>query len=251
VVLPLNNPNTGNTFDQNILVEEYTGVRCQNCPAGAQLLEELKTIHGKRLTILSIHGGFFAQPTNLENKLKLDNSFGQQLITVFNQPQGYPSAMINRKLFDGQSSLFLGGSFWAGYINQEKNKLPQVGLEIKNILDSGTRRLTVEITVIGLVDLSALPLRLSVALTENNIKDAQLTPVGIDTNYIHQHVMRTFLGNVFGNVLDPITLNQAKSYTFNFPIPAEWDLDQLNIVAFIHKPGTDYEVIQVGEKKLR
>ncbi|MBK9931574.1 MAG: hypothetical protein IPP04_17095 [Saprospiraceae bacterium] len=28
---------------------------------------------------------------------------------------------------------------------------------------------------------------------ESNIKDAQLTPTGVDTNYIHRHVMRSFV----------------------------------------------------------
>ncbi|MEO5581434.1 MAG: Omp28-related outer membrane protein [Saprospiraceae bacterium] len=250
VVLPVNDPNSGNNIDQNVLVEEYTGVRCQNCPAGAQLLEELKTIHGNRLTILSIHGGFFAQPTNRENKLTLDNSFGRQLISVFNQPQGYPSAMINRKLFNGQSSLFLGGSFWPGYINQEKSKIPQLGMTIRNTLDTNSRVLTVEVSINGLVDLNPQPLMLSVALSENNIKDAQLTPIGIDINYVHQHVMRTFLGNVLGNTIDPITLNQSKSYSFSLVIPIAWALNQLQVVAFVHKTRPDNEVIQVVEKKL-
>lgn len=250
VVLPVNDPNTGNIVDQNVLVEEYTGVRCQNCPAGAQLLEELKTIHGNRLTILSIHGGFFAQPTNRENKLTLNNSFGQQLISVFNQPLGYPSAMINRKLFNSQSSLFLGGSFWPGYINQEKSKNPQLGMSIRNILDTTSRMLIVEVSINGLVDVSPQSLMLSVALSENNIKDAQLTPIGIDTNYVHQHVMRSFLGNVFGNSIYPVTLNQIKSYTFSSFIPVAWALDQLLVVAFVHKTGPDFEVIQVVEKKL-
>ncbi|MEP7323059.1 MAG: Omp28-related outer membrane protein [Saprospiraceae bacterium] len=250
VVLPVNDPNTGNISDQNVLVEEYTGVRCQNCPAGAQVLEELKTIHGKRLTILSIHGGFFAQPTNRENKLTLDNSFGQQLISLFNQPQGYPSAMIDRKLFNGQPSLFLGGSFWAGYIDQEKSKIPKLGMGLSTTIDSNSRMLTVVVSINGLVDMSAQSLMLSIALSENNIKDAQLTPIGIDTNYIHQHVMRTFLGNVFGNTIDPIILNQSKTYSFSLLVPIAWALNQLQVVAFVHNTGPDYEVIQVVEKKL-
>ena len=54
VVLPTGSDPTTNQTTQNVLIEEYTGVRCQNCPAGAQLLEELKTIHGDQLIILSI-----------------------------------------------------------------------------------------------------------------------------------------------------------------------------------------------------
>ncbi|MBK8282605.1 MAG: hypothetical protein IPK94_21325 [Saprospiraceae bacterium] len=62
VVLPTGSDPTTNQTTQNVLIEEYTGVRCQNCPAGAQLLEELKTIHGDQLIVLSIHGGFLLNP---------------------------------------------------------------------------------------------------------------------------------------------------------------------------------------------
>ncbi|MBK6479445.1 MAG: hypothetical protein IPF93_14560 [Saprospiraceae bacterium] len=41
-------------------------------------------------------------------------------------------------------------------------------------------------------DLTAQSLGLSLVVAENNIKDAQLTPTGVDTNYIHRHVMRSF-----------------------------------------------------------
>ena len=251
VILPTNVDPGGNATTQNVLIEEYTGVRCQNCPAGAQLLEELKTIHGDRLTILSIHGGFFAQPTNKENKLKLDNTYGQQLINVFNQPQGYPSAMIDRKIFDGQSSLFLGGNFWAGYVDQEKTKSPKVRIEVSNTLDMLQRKLNVSATLIGLADLSAQTILLSLALAENKIKDAQLTPTGVDTNYVHRHVLRTFFGNVLGNTIEPITLNNAKSYNFSLTLSSDWNIDQLSIVAFIHKSSPSYEVIQVVEKNIR
>lgn len=251
VTIPSSDPGSGNVITQNVLIEEYTGVRCQNCPAGAQLLEELKSIHGNRLIILSIHGGFFAQPANKENKLKLDNTYGQQLINTFNQPQGYPSAMIDRKVFNGQSSLFLGGGFWAGFIEQEKNITPQVGIEVVNSLDPVTRKLSSNVTTRGLADLSAQSLLLSVALAENNIKDAQLTPSGIDTSYIHRHVMRSFLTSVSGNTLHPVIPGSNKSYSFNFIIPSEWNIDQLSVVAFVHSATVNNEVIQVVEKSVR
>ena len=48
--------------DRKVLVEEFTGVRCVNCPAGASELENLKGIYGERLVIVSIHAGDFSPP---------------------------------------------------------------------------------------------------------------------------------------------------------------------------------------------
>jgi len=35
--------------DRKVLLEELTGVRCPNCPAGAAVVKELKTLYGDKL----------------------------------------------------------------------------------------------------------------------------------------------------------------------------------------------------------
>ncbi len=246
-ILPTDNNSTGSK-EKNVLIEEYTGVRCQNCPSGAQQLEALKQIHGDRLTILSIHGGFFAQPTNRENKYNLDNADGVALINLFNQPVGYPSAMVDRKIFDGQSSIFSGANNWAGYIISEKSKEAAVSMDLLINKNTTTRQVSGQCIVKGLTDLGNQSYYLSVALAENNIKDAQLTLTGVDTNYIHRHVMRKFITGINGKKLDSITLNSNQSYSFTITIDPLWNLEQIYLVAFVHKNAPDYEVIQVVEK---
>ena len=45
---------------KKVLIEEFTGVRCVNCPEGSEKIETLLAIHGERLVAVSIHAGFFA-----------------------------------------------------------------------------------------------------------------------------------------------------------------------------------------------
>lgn len=239
----------GGVYTQNVLIEEYTGVRCQNCPAGAQLLEELKRIHGDRLVILSIHGGFFAQPANLENKFRLDNAFGAALIRLFNEPLGYPSAMISRKIFDGQSSRFLGGGFWAGYIDEEKNKDPLIGMALKIVSDFNQRKLQIKVLTEALSDQSQ-SLSLSIVVTEDNIRDAQLTPTGVDTNYIHRHVMRSFITSISGDPIGILPVNVIKTFEYASGYSEEWKTGDLRVIAFIHEPAPAFRVVQVVEGKI-
>lgn len=247
VVIPTSGVTPGSSQLQNVLIEEYTGVRCQNCPAGAKLLEDLKTIHKERLVVLSIHGGFFAQPTNAENKLTLDNAYGKDLIRIFNQPQGYPSAIVNRKSFDG--SLFAGGNSWAGYINTELSSKPTVHISVKVNADAIARILRISAELTLLQESVSDAYFISIAIAENNIKDAQLTPTGVDVNYIHNHVMRKFLTPVQGNQLPVLILNQAKILNFTTDIPSDWNINELYAVAIIHKGTPNYEVLQVAEGK--
>lgn len=247
VSIPVSGGNQVGNQVQNVLIEEYTGVRCQNCPAGARLLEELKKIHKERLVILSIHGGFFAQPTNAENKLTLDNSYGRDLIRIFNQPQGYPSAIVNRKTFDG--SLFAGGNSWAGLINSELSAKPTVSISLKVNKNANNRSINIIADLILLNPSAVESHFISIALAENNITDAQLTPTGVDKNYIHNHVMRKFLTPVQGNPLSELIPNQVKSINYISDIPTDWNLTELYAVGIIHKGSPNYEVIQVAECK--
>jgi len=54
----VNNTNPVDTTGEvlrHVLVEEFTGVQCVNCPQGSQLIENLINTHGERLIAVSIH----------------------------------------------------------------------------------------------------------------------------------------------------------------------------------------------------
>ncbi|NCD42222.1 MAG: hypothetical protein EOL88_09040 [Bacteroidia bacterium] len=52
----------GETGKRVILLEEFTGHACVNCPEAALLLNDLKTLYGEQLLVISVHAGFFAMP---------------------------------------------------------------------------------------------------------------------------------------------------------------------------------------------
>ncbi|MDV7402453.1 hypothetical protein RZS08_64120, partial [Arthrospira platensis SPKY1] len=45
-----------------MLIEEFTGVRCVQCPAGSADIETYLAIHGEQLIAVSIHAGGFSFP---------------------------------------------------------------------------------------------------------------------------------------------------------------------------------------------
>lgn len=246
VVIPTTSVGDTTVYRQNVLIEEYTGVRCQNCPAGAKAIEDLKNVYKDRLVVLSIHGGFFAQPTNAENKFSLDNNDGKELIRIYNQPLGYPSAIINRKQFDG--TLFVGGPSWAGHIANELQRVPDFGLQLITSKDIQTRTVNINCQIKQLNERSAEDRFISVVIVENNIIDAQLTPTGVDINYIHNHVMRKFITPVQGEKIVGLSTVSDKSFNYRYVIPAEWNMTHVKTVAILHKGVPLYEVLQVAEK---
>ena len=53
------------SFTKKVLIEEFTGHRCTNCPAAAKEISAIQNIYGDQVIAIAIHpsGGFmFTQP---------------------------------------------------------------------------------------------------------------------------------------------------------------------------------------------
>ena len=232
---------------RRVLVEEFTGVQCVNCPQGAQLIENLINTHGNRLVTVSIHAGFFADPLP-QSSFDLSTDAGEQLDALIGPVEAYPSAAINRNSFGTGGKIHFSPS-WAGFVAQELELPPQLDVQINNTFNENNGELTTNIRLFFLETLSD-DLSLTVMLTENNIVDAQLGTSGLIEEYTHKHVLRNVLTNIAGNPIMAQASGGSVEDNFTFNIPSEWNVNNCSIVAFVHRSAPDLDVLQVSEKKL-
>ncbi len=250
VIPPLKAPTLGN---RKILVEEFTGVQCVNCPDGSAEIESLKNLYSENLVSVSIHAGFFSTPFvgHSDFRTQDGNEITAYICSPDLEPDGYPAASINRTLFGGESFRYVNRSKWAAYIQQESVVEPKISVAVQNTYDAATRQLTVTTTLVPTLALQGSH-NVTVLLTENDIIDKQKTGAGEVENYKHKHVFRKCLsaatGTEIGNGLKagiPIVK------TFTLTLPAAWKAENCEIVAFAHRnDGTRKEVLQVAEKKI-
>ena len=235
---------------RNVLIEEFTGVRCVNCPAGAQAIEALLNQHGERLVAISIHAGFFSPPFP-ESLYDFRTSAGTQLLSLFGEPFGYPAAVVNRRRFPGEPGLQLGQSKWPGYIQQELAQPAKVKLAINRSFDALTRELTVDVTVFVEQTLDDPDVRLSVALIEDNVTDYQLTPAGKEADYVHKHILRTMLTNFDGNLLqEDLGAGSRFCKRYATTVSNDWKAADCKVVAFVSLGGANKDVLQVVQVKM-
>jgi hypothetical protein len=239
--------------DRRVLIEEFTGVRCINCPAGSIEIENLLSIHGEKLIAVSIHAEFFANPYS-ENQFDFRTDEGEFIISLLGLPEAYPSAVIDRKQFTGESDLQLvGKELWAGRIAQQLEETAKVSLIVDNNYDVGPRNLSVDISG-GALEVINEEVRLTVMITENNIKDAQLTPdssPGLDLDYSHKHVLRKVLTAYDGdNLADTMAAGDTFEKSFSFSLPEGWNAANCEVIAFAHLAGDRKDVLQAAEEHL-
>ena len=241
---------------KNVLVEEFTGARCPNCPQGAQELENLKTLYGDQLIIISIHAGDFVFPYP-ESSFDFRTPEGDALLQILGNPIGYPSAVINRVKPDGQNQFQQFSSKWGSSIDHAFQSTLPADLEQNVDYDPEVRNLQITITILPLVDIDQT-LRLSVVIVENNIIDYQADradPDGIVPTYVHNHVLRKMLSEVQGDDLGAqhtAFSGFEKKYMFTLPPETSWWKDEdLKVITFLSlHNGESKEVVQAVESPL-
>jgi hypothetical protein len=236
-------PDTGS---RKVLIEEFTGVRCVNCPQGSAEIENLLGLYGGNLIAVSIHAGTFSPPYG-DSQYDFRTEAGTELLTFLGEPLGYPSAVINRKKFQGQFGIQSNQQSWAGFIESEIAEEPRMGISINVTYDENNRETKVQITLIANEPINE-DLRLSVMLTESNIVDQQETPEGKKADYVHKHVLRDLLSNNTGdNLGNSFVLGEVIEKNYTYTLPENYKAENCNVVVFVNLAGDDKNVLQVDE----
>lgn len=247
--------NTGPTppSDQlrQVVIEEFTGVACVQCPSGSAIIKDLVAIHGQQLIAISIHSSEnFSVPTP-HNQYDFRTVEGDALNNYLGGPLGFPSAVVNRKLFDGRSSLQLGKNEWPGFVAEEKATPPKVKLSIEPTFNAANREASIEVTIFVEETITDPNVNLSLIFTEDDIVDYQVTPSGPVDDYKHEHVFRGMATPYDGQPLtESLTIGGQITKSFNYTIPAEWKENKVNVIAMVSLAGTRKDVLQAHKVHL-
>jgi len=231
---------------KHILMEEFTGVRCPNCPDGAILADQLAALNPGKIAIVSIHSGFFSVPYTDEQNLKTEQ--GEAIEALLGIAPGYPAASINRKIFDGEDKEIVTSPNWSNYIDEELANPPLANVIVETEYNDMDGELIVRTNTHFLEDINET-VKLSIVLLENNIIQTQDVNGEIVADYNHKHVLRTMLSPFDGIILGA-TVQQKETFQKDFSFSDfgdEWKRENMIVVVFAHKSGGDKSVLQVAE----
>ena len=228
---------------RKILVEEYTGHTCTNCPDGHDKISELSMIFGDTLVPIGIHATSFANPISGLYKYDFRVKEGLELAKDF-EIYAIPVAVINRTKFGG-NELGLLMEQWQNAI-QNVSRTIYAGIQIKDSVMGGT--LLNVYTKTTMLEEYNSPLRLSVFLVEDNIIKPQRNGTQDIEDYSHNHVLRASFNGTYGVTLTSdgiLTKDSAyiKGYGLDFK-EKDWKMKDCSIVVILHDPVTK-EVLQV------
>lgn len=222
---------------RTLLIMEFTGNTCINCPTGAKTVEQIKEDEGHdRVIAVGLHpkGSFFTNPVMATKPTPHIQDFRSDAATVwydyFGKPDGFPTAVFN--------GISISGSIgdWQARASQALSIPASMTINASCSYDPTTRDLTVDYTVdFGNTVNSSL--NILVWLMENDIIGTQSMPDGSkDDEYVHNHVLRTALngdwGTSIGNAFYPE--DQVKG-SATLQLSDKWVAENCVAVVFVYR----------------
>lgn len=233
-----------------VLLEDYTGIYCSNCPRATVTANEIKQVLGEALVIVSIHTGVFSNgsPFNTAVGDAYKNKF-------YPKDEGYPAGMISRTKFNGLLGNTNDATWKTDILTKLFSDIPKIKLSLSNNYNEADSSFTVTSNITA-SETWANNLKLQLWLTENGIQHFQVNGIPSAAEYIHNHVLRDAINGTWGEDVT-VKVNEATTYTANYTLAGKtWTPansgkpENMHIVGFIYDSKT-MEVIDVKEISLK
>ena len=223
------------SVERCVLIEDFTGQRCPNCPSAAEEIEKLIAQYGDAIIAVSIHSGPLGFHTN-SRFYGLSTDVGDDYFNHWNlefQPVGLSDRSAPTEY-----------TAWGTLIREELQKVAPVDIELDVTLGDS---LQLDIcTMIKGVDGNTQG-KLQLWIVEDSITAFQMMgDRTLNLDYTHRHVFRAAVNGQWG---EDITVQEG--YTVerehSIAIDSDWKTENLSVVAFVYN---DNGVLQVTRAKV-
>ena len=259
LVNPENNWGSNNN-PKSILLEDYTGHKCTNCPEAAQIAKDLEDDTSKNVIVSTIHAsqdGTFQSTDNIFIN-NYETEAGNEYVRGSEMPGflGNPMGTINRNDGGLSNSSWYFASDWLNGVNNELNSVFSLNIQLQYYYFTQTNGLFIHAETSILNDLTG-EYHLVIYLIRDDIVSPQKFNSGIiDTNYHHHAVLSDNINGTWGTPIINGTAEKDSMIYSNFTyelidpsIDSTYSIDNLSLISYVIDRNT-LRVIQVIKTKL-
>ncbi len=262
-------PNDGVRF---VLMEEFTGHTCTNCPDAAKEVERLrKKKYGKKFIPIAMHATeTFGAPKvvdgapagSYQSDHRTDESLDYENEPIFGD-FALPKAMISRR---GDEPKMQNVTRWVPYcdaIFNTDDSASVADINIKTYFHTPSSTFKVAVEIEWIEDYAG-DMNLQIQVVEDSIIDWQLDNGAHIPDYVFDHMYRGAVNGSWGTPLEAaeagsttdtsfsreIELYLGKVRQFSLNNYEKTNFDDWHVVVYLYKDSPDYEVMQVNEASL-
>ena len=218
-----------------VLLEEYTGVGCGNCPDGAALAATIKQVAGDAFYIISIHEGHYSENVTVDYRTEWGAALLEQAGDV-----GFPQGSLNRIPYEGTTMNANRGS-WTKRTKALMQEDAEVNLYMEASVDAQSREMNIKVEYCYPGTVAEDFHLLNIALLQNHVIGYQN---GGGNNYSHEHMLRDLITGQWGDTLSAPQPGQVYTREFVYTVPekvgeVEVDIRNIELVAFVTRTTAD------------
>jgi len=244
--------------EKQVLLEDFTGHLCVNCPEAAIMAHELAASLDHKLIIYSVHAGYYATPDPNPASLYTDDltsETGEALYADF-QVFVNPNALIDRVKHGG--AVQVNPDNWQTAVNSELEKPNTANISLINAYYPNLNTVRIQVKSKFTTPLEG-KFRLCVYIAEDSIVSPQknnnpaVGPSPDWEDYIHRNVLRGSVNTTYGEYFSDdgtIVANEIYAKEYFYEINPNWVASRCNIVAFLLNEETK-EIHQVAECEIK
>jgi len=245
------------TGTKNVIIEEFSGVQCPNCPVGDAQISNLQSLYGSdRVVAVTMHAyvtGVLSAPMS-DSRYDFRTDAAEAIIKNLGLPSGIPAASVNRVPFEGETALLTPPNQWAAKVERQLEKEAKVGVNLQPEYNPDTRMLTVNVRVIAQENIPG-PTRLHMGLMEDGMIDKQIDGVTKIEEYEHNHILRDYITDHLGDNISPsLSLGETWTRSYTLEIPEEdgwWVAENISVFGFVSQNFDDQkDVLQATKAKI-
>lgn len=219
---------------RRVLLEEFTGQLCVNCPAAHKIIESLQEQYGDDLIVVSIHAGNFGIPS----PAGLMQPVGDEYAAHWDI-KSYPQGVVDRT--SGAETM----DKWAATIREDLSKDTDLQLNLQANLSADKKAINITTEMFTSV---ALEGSLQLWVVESGIVAYQLDGRDRIPDYVHNNVFRACVNGVWGENI-PLAAHEVKTVNNAIEVENLWNTDNLAIVGFYYNNASG--VIQVSRAQVK
>ena len=231
---------------KTVLIKDFTGARCVNCPAAAEHAHNLQhQLDEDHIFIMSVHAGYLAQPLGSfpdfltdEGTEWYNNNNSNPLFTVDHVALTEGNT-LNETQIDAPVTAAL---------EEEQTFEIVVGPNY----DETNRQLKVDVQAIALDDLDG-HFFITVCLVEDHIIGWQTIPGGVDKEYDFRNVFRGTLNGAYGTSFEDLHVDANDTFHFSYTteIDAGYNADECYLMVYVYDKTQGDKILQTAVKKIK
>ena len=231
--------------NKNVIYEEFTGVRCVNCPSGHTTLAQILAANPDRAFAVAYHpfNSSYTQPYAGDPDFRRHYADSLYMTPYCGTSRYMPSAFVHRRVWSAPERL-TERTNWTAYGSIIMGEPSPLNVGMATSYDQATKILTVVVDVYYTADVSGSH-NLMLTLAENNLQSQQS---GASGTYTHKHTFRESLVGQWGDLLSD-NASAGTFYTKQFTFDnaaAGYNMENCELTAFVIDNNSSELVSGIG-----